>query len=79
MDGGVYPPTLAVVLQNAVKSKNLVCSADRKCYILCMTTTKTNTFNMCHDGTILLMENQMHTGSGRIQTDDLYIFIYYGV
>lgn len=31
MDGGVYPPKLAVVQQNTVKSKNLVSSADRKC------------------------------------------------
>lgn len=78
MDGGVCPPKLAVVQQNAAKSTNLVFSGDGKCYILCVTTTKTNAFNMCKHSTILLVENQMHTGSGRIQTDDLYIFKYYG-
>lgn len=31
---------------------------------------------MCKDGIILLEENQMHTG--RIQTDDLGIFMSYG-
>lgn len=32
---------------------------------------------MCKEGIILLEENQMHTGSDRIQTDDLDIFISY--
>lgn len=32
---------------------------------------------MCKEGIILLEENQMHTGSDRIQTDDLDIFICY--
>lgn len=39
---------------------------------------KKNTIRMYKDGIILLVENQMHTGSSRTQTDDLYIFRHYG-
>lgn len=39
---------------------------------------QTNTIRMYKDGVILLVENQMQTGSSRIQADDLYMFRYYG-
>lgn len=64
----------------SVKMKNLVFSADYRTNFIyyCVTTTKTNTFNMCKDSIILLVENQMDAANGRIQRDDLYIFMYYG-